>query len=283
MDCENPCPDDCPSVFDRVVVSYVIAGGTRIMWELLPTFMDHGPLTFQLQVGETASNDADDWLDVGLPVVDQYYAVDAEQRVWGKTNFTHYRIKLTTPTGEYVSTPVGGMGILDHRDWLLARNLLYQRRIQQRLGPGGQRGYLLKRRWTGTPCQTCLDLQTEEVRNPDCPSCFGTGKECGYYYPQSCIWATLNHKGYRAKTDANRWTVNDIVCKAEFLCTEMLGEEDIWVAAKTDDRYYVHEVQHTAEIRGVPLVADVVLRLVPFSSPIYAIEIPQQLTEIGGA
>jgi hypothetical protein len=29
------CPPDCESVFDRVVVSYLVRGGTRVMWELL--------------------------------------------------------------------------------------------------------------------------------------------------------------------------------------------------------------------------------------------------------
>ena len=51
------------------------------MWELLDTFTDKGPLTFQLQVGSTANQDADDWENVGLPVTDQYFALDGEQRV----------------------------------------------------------------------------------------------------------------------------------------------------------------------------------------------------------
>src|SRR4051812_3180266 len=94
QDCpaNDACGPDCESVFDRVVVSHMITGPTRVMWELLPTFTDPGPLEFQLQAGATASNDSDDWVDVGLPVADQYFAVDEEQRVWGKTNFTHYRL-----------------------------------------------------------------------------------------------------------------------------------------------------------------------------------------------
>lgn len=281
MDCVNNCPTECRSVFDRVLVSYLIAGGSRIMWELLPSFTDPGPLTFQLQVGTTADNNADDWADVGLPVTDQYFAVDPEQRVWGKTNYTHYRVQLTTSLGSYVSEPVGGMGILDRREWLLARNLIHQRRISYRVGTGAQRGYLLKRRWTGTQCKVCLDLQTEASRNPDCPSCFGTGFECGYYYPQSCVWAVLSPKSYRTMTDQTRGTVNDVKVASEMLMTEVLGEDDIWVSALTDDRWYVHQVNHTSEIRGVPLTATVELRLVPFSSPIYGIEIPQQLAELG--
>lgn len=280
-DCENACPNECPSIFDRVMVSRIVAGGTRVLWSLLDSFTDPGPLTFQLQFGTTRNPDADDWVDVGLPVVDQYFAVDSEQRVYGMTQFTHYRVKLTTTRGEYVSDPVGSMGLLDRRGWLLARNLVRQRKVQQRIGPGAQRGYLLKRRWTGNDCPVCLDLQTQESRlAQDCPSCYGTGKECGYFYPQSCIYATFDPRTYRVKTDDSRGTVGDVFTKAEMLAIEMLGEDDIWIGAKTDDRYYIHTVQHKAEVHGVPIVADVEMRLIPFSSPIYGIAIPQQLAEV---
>ncbi len=64
--CEgNYCPPDCENVFDMVHVSYLIRGGTRVMWELLPTFTDPQPWSFQLQVGETGVEAADDWEDVG--------------------------------------------------------------------------------------------------------------------------------------------------------------------------------------------------------------------------
>lgn len=281
MTCENPCPSECRSVFDRVLVSYLIAGGTRVMWELLPEFTDPGPLSFQLQVGQSANPEADDWADVGLPVTDQYFAVDDEQRVWGKTQFTHYRVVLTTSRGTHYSDPTGGMGILSKREWLLARNIIHQRKIAYRVGTGACRGYLLKRRWTGVKCRVCLDLQTEESRNPFCPSCYGTGMECGYFYPQSCVWAQMSPKNYRTKLTEARGTTDDISVGCEMLMTDVLGEDDIWVNALTDDRWYVHEVQHTSEIRGVGITAQVRLALVPFSSPIYGIEIPQQLAELG--
>lgn len=284
MACEtDQCPSECESVFDRVVVSHIIRGPTLINWELLNTFIDPGPLEFQLQVGASSNPDADDWEDVGLPVINQYFAYDDEQRVWGKRNWTHYRLKLTTPVGLYYSTPTGGMGTLGRQDWLKAREIVRQRRLAYRVGTAGQDGYLLKRRWTGEKCPTCLDYQTEEVRNPACPDCYGTGFRCGYYYPMSCVYAELSPRSYRTELDGgqSRATVDDIVVKAEMLAITLMGEEDVWVAAKTDDRYYVHRVTHTAEVRGVPLIASVELRLVPFSSVIHTIEIPEQLRRIG--
>lgn len=279
----QPCPPACPSVFDRVVVSCLIKPGTRVMWELLDTFLDPGPLVFQLQAGATANPDADDWADVGLPVENQYFAVDPEQRVYGKLNFTHYRVAVTSPLGTYYSLPTAAQGTLGRRDWRLAREVIRQRRKLYRYGPGGQRGYLLKRRWTGAKCPVCTDLQTQESRNSECPTCYGTGFQCGYYYPMSCVWASMSPRARRTQLDAgqSRGTVDDMVVQAEMLQTELLAESDIWVNAVTDDRYYVHQVNNIAEMRGVALVADVELRLIAFSSIVYDIAIPEQLRALG--
>jgi hypothetical protein len=271
----NPCPRKCESVFDRVVVSYLIRANTHIYWELLPTFTDPNPLVFQLQVGTTANPEADDWTDVGLMVENRYFAVDPEQRVWGKDNWTHYRVKLTSPLGVYYSDPTAGRGTLDRRSWRIAREFVRQRLVQYKQPPGGQRGYLLKRRETGLPCPICLDFQTKEVRNPDCPNCFNTGFRCGYYYPMGCVWAQMQPRSHRVQLDAGqqRGTIDDIVVSADMLQTEMIGENDIWVNAVTDDRYYVHQINNVAEVRGVAVAANVELRLIPFSSIVYTIPV----------
>lgn len=280
QDCpqDGVCPPVCEPVFDRVVVSYLISGGTRVLWDLLPTFTDPGPLTFQLQAGNTSNPDAGDWEDVGVSVVDQYSAHDTDQRMFGKTNRTHYRVKLTTSLGTYYSAPTGAMGILDRRGWRIAREMVRQKLVGFRVGPGGQRGYLLKRRWTGKKCPICTDHQTGESRDPACPTCYGTGFECGYYYPQSCVWAELNPRASRLKIDSQmRGQVQDIVVPAKMIVTDLMSEDDVWVNEKTDDRYYIHTVSHDSEYKGVPISAVVELRLIAFTSIIYTIPVPDQL------
>ena len=279
--CGKVCPTRCESVFDRVVVSYRISQGSMVMWELLDTFIDAKPYLFQLQVGTTANNDADDWADVGGPVEDQFFAVDAEQRVRGKLNWTHYRVLLTTGNGTYVSTPVDARGTLNKRDWLMVRNTHRFEAVRMRQ-MAGQEGYLLKRRVTGQACRVCTDPMTFESRNPFCPSCYGTGRECGYYYPIGCTWTDMPAPASHVQRDGQqRGTVDDErVATARMLVTELLIEEDVWVSKVTDDRYYVHSVRPTASLRGVPIVADVGLRLIPYSSPIYALTIPQQLAAL---
>jgi len=278
----QPCSTTCPAVFDRVIVSHVIRGGSTIMWELLQTFIDPGPLVFQLQVASISGADTDAWENVGLPVENQYCAIDPEQRVWGKTQYTHYRVKLTTPLGTYYSAPVFGLGVLDRRGWRHAREIIRQNRLAFRVGPGGQEGYLLKRRWTGQRCPVCTDLQTNEPRDAYCPTCYGTGFRCGYYYPMSCIWAELSPARRHIELDAGqaRGTINDVIVQARMIAIDLMSEDDIWVSDKTDDRYYIHSVQNIAEIRGVPLLAQVEMRPIAYTSPVYTIEIPRDFQSI---
>jgi len=282
-DCQDPCPNDCDSVFERVHVSYLIRGGTRVMWDVLPNFDGPMPWTFQLQVGETGNPLADDWENVGLPMDNVFYAIDGEQRVWGKTNLTHYRVLLTDAEGtEYYSDPVDGLGVLSRRDWRIAKEIIRKETVRAKLA--APRGYLLKHRVTGLPCTQCTEWQTEEVTDPDCPECRGTGIQCGYYYPIGCVWADLQPKTRRAHIDnsAARGTTDDIVISGRMLMLPLLDSYDVWVNAKTDDRYYLHKIQHVAEIRGIPLIANVELRPAPFTDIIYSVEIPEQLRELEG-
>jgi hypothetical protein len=276
--CKDDCPPQCEFVFDRVHVSYLIRGGARVMWDIVPEFSDPLPWTFQLQVGKTANNAADDWTDVGLPADNSFYAIDSAQHVFGRTQFTHYRVKLSTTIDTYYSQPTNGLGVLDRRDWRLATEAVRQERVRNRLE--SQVGYLLKRRSSGLRCTLCTEHQTAETLDPNCPQCFGTGFQCGYYYPMPCVYADIGPKATYTHLDPNRGTVNDIVVQARMLMVPLLESLDVWVSKKTDDRYYIHEIQSIAERKGIPLIANVKLRPAPYSDVIYDIEIPEQIAAL---
>lgn len=73
-----------------------------------------------------------------------------------------------------------------------------------------------------------------------------------------------------------RGTVKDIVVSGRMLMLPLIGEQDLWVSRQTDDRYYIHSIQDAAEMRGVPLIANVEMRPAAFTDVIYDIPIPQQ-------
>lgn len=275
----QPCPPSCQEAFDRVLIRPVLRGGTLVSWSLKPTFLGSNPLVFQLQVGTTGNPLADDWVNVGPPVVNQYMAIDPEQRCFGKTPFTHYRVRLVSGVQVYYSEPTAGLGQLSRRDWLLARELMRQRLVLYRKGYAAQHGVFLKRRWTGQPCQRCLDLATQEVRDPDCPQCYGTGRACGYFYPVGCTYALFSPKTRRVHLDGGqaRGTIDDVVVQADMLLPDLVGENDIFVAVRSDQRYFIHAVQNVAEVRGVAIAGQVEMRPIPLSSIFYRIDIPLHL------
>lgn len=98
----------------------------------------------------------------------------------------------------------------------------------------------------------------------------------------SCVWTEISPKTRHIELDAgqSRGTINDIIVQARMIATDLLSEEDVWVSEKTDDRYYIHTVQNIAEIRGVPLLAQVEMRPIAYTSPIYTIAIPRDLQDM---
>jgi hypothetical protein len=277
--CGRSCLPVCEWAFQRVMVLPRIPGGTRVEWFLHPEFRDPLPHTYRLLVGTTGHSQAEDWAYVGLPAINTYYLVDDEQRIYGKTQWTHYVIELTTPLGTYYSKPQSCFGAWTFTDWRRAESILRLERLALQQNPGNE-GYLLKVKVAGTPCE-CIDTMTMEVRNPQCTICLGSGIVGGYHPAMECCWAALYSETShdRVSGDAGKpGTVNDLVIRARMLAVPPLFERDVWVQKDSDQRYYVHSVKSKTEIRSVPLIYDPVeLRMAPFTDPIYSVEIPDQV------
>ncbi len=237
-------------------------------WVLHPLFTDPQTHTFQLQAGRTGLQQANDWENVGLAVEDAFFAIDDSQRLYGQTPWTHYRIKLTTPLGIYFSRPEPVWGYLSRRDWLKWKNLLRQWDFQFKKGPGGQEGYLLKRRLYGARC-SCLDPRTLEVMKPQHEECYGTGFDGGYFDALPCSYAELGLRLTRERLDGQRGTTNDLVVPAKMLSVPQLMDKDVWVDKDTDVRYFISGIQNLAEMRGVPVSVQVNLKPAPLSHVIY--------------
>jgi len=272
--CTASCGNVCEAVFQYVRVSVVIQGGTVVEWALVPTFHDPAPHTFQLQIGRTGTSTADDWTNVGATAQDTFYLVDDTQRVFGQTQWTHYRVKLVTSLGTYYSQPASCYGGLDVRDNRLVREIQRQWRVRYQATHAGCRGYLLKRKLYGAACSAGhIDYQTGENLNPDCPLCFGTGFEGGYFAATPCIWAELSQKVRREQVQEPTATTNNIVISGKFLSVPQLDTEDVWVQDESDMRWFIQSIKHVAEYRGVPVIVEAELRHAPFSHTIYGLAI----------
>lgn len=260
--------------FARVLVDYLIEGGARISWEISPHFIDPGTYTFQLQAGHTGLEDADDWINVGSPVVDTYFTYDLQQRLFGgKTLDLYYRVQLITELGTYYSQPQNCFGLLLKRDWLKAREITRKEKLRH-ITFTSPNGYLLKARRYGPPCTACTDRVTDltgEIANSHCPSCYGTGFALGYFAPLPGTYADVGLDKARDKRDPQAGMINQRSIHARFVGDPLLYTYDVWVNATSDQRYRIMDVQTLSQVRGIPLVFDAELRLAAFSDVIYTI------------
>jgi hypothetical protein len=285
-DCTStPCALDCDQVFMRLRVRPTMQHGTWVEWLLDPRFADPLPHRYQLQVGHTGSNLSNDWIDVGLPGLNAAVLQDDQQRVFGKTQWTHYRVRLATPLGLYYSRPTHCWGDLNHRDWQLVQARERQWRVQLEKTVRGQQGYLLKRRLTGEQPELgkgVLDYGTMEIVNPQAASTLGTEFVGGYYEPIPCLSGELTPLSRHEQLDAGvaRGTVNDETqVAATMLAVPQLDTQDVWVDKAKDFRWEIFGIKHAEEIRGVPVVVTAHMRLLPFNHVVYSKSIPGQTPE----
>lgn len=260
--------------FRRIGVDHRIIGVSYVWWELNRQFHDPPPYSFQLQVGNTGIPDATDWINVGAPVVNGYYAYDDERRVgdYGKRLLTHYRVILTTTAGVYVSQPAPTYGELSERDWLLAREITRKERLRHSLV--SREGYLLKRLRFGTLCTACADPLTGEVTDSSCPQCLGVGFVTGYH-PSVAVQLDMGPEAIieLRKAAEPPGPVRPVDLRGRTLGFPQANKEDVWVDGKSDQRWYVTEILHVAEWRGIPLVVELGLRLAPYTDTVYQVAV----------
>jgi hypothetical protein len=265
--------------FRRISVDHITHGETRVWWQLEPTFREEGPYVFQLQVGSTAVSEGIDWQNVGDPVINGFMASDAAWRNSGSVIATHYRVTLTTATAVYVSDAAPCSGLLPERDWLIAREVVRKERL--RLRKVAIDGYLIKALRYGKPCGRCRDPLTQEPSDNSCPVCNGTGFEIGYHpaVPMQCWDLTNQIINETQDLQIKGTTREDAYIQARVIGYPALNNYDIWVNAATDERWIVRDITIAAAMRGVPLVYQVKMGLIPFHNGIYRISVtPESVT-----
>jgi len=260
--------------FRRLWVDHMIQGTSRVFWEMDAHFLDPKPHVFQLQTGQTGNPNAVDWVNVGSPVTDGFTADDDERRPgdYGKTLTTHYRVVVSTPVGRYVSQPVSTYGIMNEKDWVFSREMCRKEGLRHDIV--SRDGYLLKRLRYGEVCTECTDPLAGGVTDSTCPECGGTGFQTGYHPPielqlDMAPEAIIELRSGTEPPGQSRPT--DL--KGRIKGFPHIEKEDVWVDAASDQRWFLHEVYHLAEWRGVPLVIQAGMRLAPFSDVVYSIEV----------
>lgn len=260
--------------FRRVSVDHMVRGVTRVWWQLEPAFSDPGPHYFQLQVGSTGLQNSTDWQNVGGPMVDTYVAYDDEYRNTGAILVTHYRLLLTTAAGAYVSQTVSVYGELEEHDWVLSREIVRKERLRH--SKTSVPGYLLKAMRYGNKCTRCLDPLTQEPADVDCQFCHGTGFEVGFFQPLPMQCWDISPQVIAEKQDVRGGggtTRQQASITARVLGFPQIDAGDVWINGKSDERWMVETIKVAAALRGVPIIYEIGLNMIPTSSTMYLIEV----------
>lgn len=261
----------------RLVVYNVVPGTSHILWDLHPNMKDPGPYTYQLQVNRLPNPDSGEWENVGEPQVDVAQLEDSVTESNGYKLDKYYRIVLTTSRGQYISPMEGCFGQLHRYEWKLVQEIL--RKEMLRHNNVSIPCVLLKKRTSGEVCPHCTDDITGGSNNSECNYCYGTGYLGGYYAPLRFQLIEIYPTQLMEKHESdNVTTLNMSVDRYEARAMGIpeICVDDIIVDLSTSQRFRVNGSQSISQLRRVPIARKLDLTLLPYSDPVYKIDIGEK-------
>ncbi len=263
------------SVFQRITIDafYSVATQQRVLiaWALSADFVDRGPYTFTLQRSLSATDTSNEWEDIAT-CVDQAWIYDTRPLTVIVSASVYYRIKLVTPDGTYTSQVQGTEAYWSAYDWSIAREIIRKESmlLQRRTGA---KGWLFKRRSFGTTCAVCTDPITKQVLRSNCETCYNTGVTGGYY-AQLEYWLSFDASHRMRKLDKDVGVQTQVIEQARGLAYPLIDGMDVWVQSGTNKRFFIQkDITYIAKLRGIPLVATLVLEQIPSSHVLYTLPV----------
>jgi len=235
-----------------------------IYWRMSSAFDDKGwDLEFYVDV---SSESLGDWVTMNpiSPVVDGCVFVDTVIRRYNMVSDIWYRVRAVLKDPDaieddiiYTSVPTQLMGALTDRAYLVGKTIVKAFYTKLKKG-GGQQGFLLKRKIWGTRCPTCTDFDVETIINGSCQVCYGTGIIGGFYEGIE-FWIMPTTVMNRARKPSEIGTTDDYSITAECVAYPWIDAYDIWVDAKTDERFLIKSINHVKELERKPIILNLTL------------------------
>lgn len=171
-------------------------------------------------------------------------------------------------TSEVISSSIGYQAgrTLTKRDRLIYREMVRREALTLDKFNGAE-FILLKRIVNGTICTDCVDEILQQAASNECPSCYGTGFQGGYY-PQGRIQANLDEDSKLSLQTPGLQELTQL--SGNFPGYPIVKFKDILVDTYTNKRY---EVLSTVEdqFRTYNIRQTVILSRLPPSDPSYQV------------
>lgn len=244
--------------------------GVNISWQIKGDFTEPEPYKFHVYRSYNGG-DSDDWEKIAEYLEDVNSYVDTDYVENGKRNNVVYKVELLSTIATHESPIIPYMAGLTTRQQGIAKHISRNLNLLSVTLPQPQ-GYLLKRKLFGTECPDCVDTHTKEVTNSDCSTCYGTGKVHGYWkslIPKKIIVSSPLDSTPIFDTSLNLGTVAPAETKVKFPGLIPISPYDVWVYPHSSKRFYIVQVQVSADIAGLPIVYDATMRQAELSDIIY--------------
>lgn len=260
--------------FKRVVPTPVVvdqAPAIRIEWVLERSFAQPGPYSFKVLQLEGPSDQQPRVVSAGG---DGHWTYDLQPRLSQVGRMVFYQVILTDAEGREWESPATPLDTSwGGRDWRIARSIVKGawQALRKRTGTAG---WLVKRRYWGTPCPDCVDPITMQVDNPNCGTCYGTAFAEGYHDPVP-YWVQVEQANRVSSLRPDDGHVRDSRMALTGLAYPCPEPGDLWIMAGSDRRFRIgDQVQASAIHRGVNLILQMQGVELPISDAVYGIELP---------
>ena len=244
------------TVFDNVIFTPAIRGGTLVTYWLNEKTDAEGPYQFYL---EWAEHPDDAFIEVAGPTTGGTLT-DATARRYSKLQHSVYRIRLDAANGTYYSDEVYATGNLNRHDFLIAREIVRREYLALTKYTGTQGSYLARMQW-GALCNYCSDFDTDAPTDAHCPTCYGTGF-IGGYHNASTLWFGEDRLSVRTQRKDRVGTISDHKQMVRAVVSPFLTAKDIWVNTDTGERWSIEGKRELVAFRGKALVHSVEIRLI---------------------
>jgi hypothetical protein len=247
--------------FKDLQIIYNGLGRTAVSWVLDSRFNDPYPHTFELQFSPVSTG-----FDIGeYSIVESgdkvNFLLDVKFRDEGLPSAAFYRVKLTTPAGQYYSPVRGLQGNINYKNIGLVRELLRKENLVLRNDRGAAKGFLFKRRYYGPTC-SCTDKNTGILVHSMCQDCAGVGFKDGYFsgvdFPILVMGAEIQQN-----TPSSAGPQDIRAIEARCLVFPVAVDQDLWMEADTSRLYEIQNYSIIGRLGLYPVAAKIQLRQLP--------------------
>lgn len=237
-----------------------------IYWSMDRGFTSTDPVSFYVDYARAGGP----WIALNptAPVVQNCIYMDTVKRTFDMQKNLYYRVRAVVDnTLLAVSVPAQAIGLLTKEDYLTAKEIIRINYLALKKR-GGKQGFLLIRKEWGNPCPACADWDTQEASRGDCPVCFGTGIDGGYY-PGIEYWVNSQPpSGRRRSVTAEGVGVADPQSRKVYgIAYPWINTYTLWVDARSNERFVIRGVDTMAEIGSKPILYGFLLNRLPETNP----------------